>query len=283
MLEFQPVRVLSPTSNVSAAPLVLDSPHSGKNYPADFDHAVNFAHLRRAEDTDVDDLFGTAPSLGAAMVCAEFPRSYIDPNRRLEDIDPSMIMGRWLGKVDASPKTKSGIGLIWKVLDDGSPMYARALSVAEVQARIANCYAPYWDALIVQIENVFAMHGRVFHINCHSMPAAAGPISWVAPGTKFADVVLGNRDASTCAPEFTAMLLEAFQREGLSVAINDPYKGVELVKRFGRPNENRHSIQVEINRRLYMHEPTRERTADYPKLKALIGRVLQSVVAFSRT
>jgi N-formylglutamate deformylase len=283
MLEFQPVRVLLPTSNVSAAPLVLDSPHSGKNYPADFDHAVNFAHLRRAEDTDVDDLFGTAPSLGAAMVCAEFPRSYIDPNRRLEDIDPSMIVGRWLGKVDASPKTKSGIGLIWKVLDDGSPMYARALSVAEVQGRIANCYAPYWDALIAQIENVFATHGRVFHINCHSMPAAAGPISWVAPGTKFADVVLGNRDGSTCEPEFTAMLLEAFQREGLSVAINDPYKGVELVKRFGRPNENRHSIQVEINRRLYMHEPTRERTADYPKLRALIRRVLQSAVAFSKT
>lgn len=283
MLEFQPVRVLSPTSNASPVPLVLDSPHSGQNYPADFDHAVDVAHLRRAEDTDVDDLFGAAPSLGAAMVCAEFPRSYIDPNRRLEDIDPSMIAGRWLGKVDASPKTKSGIGLIWKVLDDGSPMYARALSVTEVRARIANCYAPYWAALTAQIENVFASHGRVFHINCHSMPAAAGPISWVAQGTKFADVVLGNRDASTCAPEFTAMLREAFEREGLSVAINDPYKGVELVKRFGRPIENRHSIQVEINRRLYMHEPTRERTADYPKLKTVIERVLQRAVAFSST
>ncbi len=283
MIDFLPVRVVAPPAHVALLPLVLDSPHSGRHYPQDFDYACDYAHLRRAEDTDVDDLFDVAPSLGATLVCAEFPRSYIDPNRRVEDIDPSMISGRWVHKVDPSPKTKSGIGLIWRLLEDGSPIYARDLSVSEVEARIAQCHAPYWQALTQCIDQSHAQHGRVFHINCHSMPAAAGPISWVTQGTQFADIVLGDRDGSTCAPEFTAMLRDAFSAEGLSVAINDPYKGVELVKRFGRPREHRHSIQVEINRRLYMHEPTRERTADYVKMKTLIERVLQRAVAFATT
>jgi N-formylglutamate deformylase len=281
MLEFDPVLVLRPPVGTPVVALVLDSPHSGQHYPANFGHACDFAHLRQAEDTDVEDLFGSGPALGATLVCAEFPRSYIDPNRRVEDVDPSMIAGRWTHPVDASPKTKSGIGLIWRVLHDGSPMYARQLSVTEIEARIAQCHAPYWNALKQCVDAAHTTHGRVFHINCHSMPAEAGHVSWIKQDTKFADIVLGDRDGSTCAPEFTSMLERAFKSEGLSVAINDPYKGVELVKQFGQPSKNRHSIQIELNRQLYMNEATRERNENYSNLKAAIERVLQKTVLFA--
>jgi N-formylglutamate deformylase len=280
-LGFNPVRVVAPPSGVAAIPLVLDSPHSGIRYPSDFDYACDFALLRKAEDTDVDDLFGDAPALGATLVCAEFPRSYIDPNRRLEDVDIDMIDGRWPHAIDQSPKTKSGIGLIWRLLDKDLPLYSRKLTVAEVEARIESCHAPYWHAVRGAIEHAYATHRKVFHINCHSMPAEAGGLSWVARGTKFADVVLGDRDSSTCAPEFTTMLQEAFRGEGLSVAVNDPYKGVELVKQFGKPHEDRHSIQIEINRRLYMNEGTRERSQNYDALKQTVHRVLQKTKAFT--
>ena len=69
------VAVGEPACGRKPVPLVLDSPHSGR-YPADFGYACDFAHLRKAEDTDVDDLFGDAPSLGATLICANFPRSY---------------------------------------------------------------------------------------------------------------------------------------------------------------------------------------------------------------
>lgn len=275
------VRVVTPPAGVLSIPLIFDSPHSGRQYPSDFAYACNFEHLRRAEDTDVDDLYVFAPSLGATLVAAEFPRSYLDPNRRVEDVDTSIIEGQWPHAVDHSPKTSSGIGLIWRVLDDNSPIYARKLSVAEVERRIAQCHAPYWAAMNSVIDMAHAQHGRVVHINCHSMPEVAGPISWVKPGTRFADVVLGDRDGSTCAPAFTALLTNAFRAEGLSVAINDPYKGVELVKRFGRPAENRHSIQIELNRKLYMNEKTRERNANYTELQALLERVMRKVAAFA--
>lgn len=277
------VRVVTPPAQVAAVPLVFDSPHSGRQYPADFAYACSWERLRRAEDTDVDDLYGFAPALGATLVAAEFPRSYLDPNRRVEDVDTSIIEGRWPRAIDHSPKTASGIGLIWRVLDDNSPIYARKLSVAEVERRIAQCHAPYWAALTTAVEAAYAAHGRVVHINCHSMPEVAGPISWVKPGTRFADVVLGDRDGSTCSPDFTRLLTEAFRAEGLSVAVNDPYKGVELVKQFGRPFENRHSIQIELNRKLYMNEATRERNENYKKLRELLQRVMEQVAAFART
>jgi len=219
--------------------------------------------------------------LGATLICAEFPRSYLDPNRRVEDVDESLIDGRWPHPVDHSPKTRSGIGLVWRVLDDKSPIYARKLTVAEVERRIRHCHTPYWSAITQAVETAHRASGRVVHLNCHSMPAEAGPVSWVKQGTRFADVVLGDRDGSTCAPALTALIADAFRDEGLSVAINDPYKGVELVKRFGRPQDNRHSIQIEINRKLYMNEATRERTADYAALKALLTRVTTRIAAFA--
>ena len=281
MTNFGPVRVTLPPHAVTPIPLVLDSPHSGQHYPADFGFSCDKAQLRMAEDTDIDDLYDFTPALGATFVCAEFPRSYLDPNRRVEDMDTSLIDGHWPHPVDQSPKTQSGIGLIWRSLGDTSPIYSRKLSVAEVTQRISLCHVPYWAAVTSAIDTAHAQYGRVLHINCHSMPAVAGPSSWVKLGTSFADVVLGDRDGSTCSPAFTAILAEAFRYEGLSVAINDPYKGVELVKRFGRPAENRHSIQVELNRKLYMIEATRERTANYAVLKAALGRVMMKVAQFA--
>jgi N-formylglutamate deformylase len=281
MTNFTPVRVVSPPHGVAAIPLVFDSPHSGQRYPDDFGFACDFAQLRKAEDTDVDALYDFAPALGATLVAAEFPRSYIDPNRRVEDVDTSVIDGHWPHAVDHSPKTKSGIGLIWRVLDDNSLIYSRKLTVAEVERRIVQYHAMYWDALTAAIDGAHGNHGRVVHIDCHSMPEVASVVSWVPTGTKFPDIVLGDRDGTTCAPELTALLSEAFRYEGLSVAINDPYKGVELVKRFGRPAENRHSIQVEINRKLYMTEPTRARNANFVTLQSALQRVMRKVAALA--
>ena len=76
---------------VAPLPLVLDSPHSGTSYPADFDHLPSRAIVRRAEDTHVETLFGGAPDAGATLVEALFPRAYIDPNRHPSDMDPAVL------------------------------------------------------------------------------------------------------------------------------------------------------------------------------------------------
>jgi N-formylglutamate deformylase len=79
----------------STLPLVLDSPHSGEDYPVDFDHAPPRVDVRRAEDTHVARLYRSAPRHGATLIEATFPRSYIDPNRSLADVDPELLADAW--------------------------------------------------------------------------------------------------------------------------------------------------------------------------------------------
>ena len=91
-------------------------------------------------------------------------------------------------------------------------------------------------------------------------------ISEEGPGKARADFVLGDRDGSTCEPEFTALVANTLRAMGYNVKINDPYKGVELVRAFSDPKARRHSLQVEVNRRLYMDERTHERLAGFRRL-----------------
>ena len=280
---FDPCTLQKPQAD--ALPLVCDSPHSGTLYPQDFGYALPFERLRRGEDTDVHVLWQALPAVGATLIAANFPRAYIDPNRDVEDIDAAMLDGAWPTALTPSEKTRLGIGLIWR--DAGKngkdPIYDRKLSVAEVRARIDRYHAPYHTALREHIEAAHQQHGAVWHLNLHSMPADSYEGLQIQSDHPLADVVLGDRDGSTAAPEFTALVAEAFRRRGLSVALNDPFKGVALIARLGRPAERRHSLQIELHRGLYMDEDTRARSANFDTLQRTLAEVSADIAAYVRS
>ena len=267
---------------VDPIPLVCDSPHSGMLYPDDFGYALAFEQLRAGEDTDVHVLWETLPSAGATLLAAEFPRAYVDPNRDLEDIDPAMLEGAWPTRLSPGEKTRLGIGLIWRDAghDGRNPIYDRLLSVAEVQNRIARYHAPYHAAMREQIEAAYERFGAVWHLNLHSMPANSYEGMQIKTDRPLADFVLGDRDGTTAAPEFTATVADALRQRGFSVAINDPFKGVALIARLGRPTERRHSLQVEVHRGLYMNEPTRERSAGFNALRDALAGVTRDIANY---
>jgi N-formylglutamate deformylase len=280
MRAVEPVIVIPPAKGAAAIPLVCDSPHSGTHYPADFGHAVERAALRRSEDTDIDALWSAVPAVGGVLVCAIFPRSYIDPNRDEADIDLSMIDGPWPHAVRPSARClELGNGLMWRNTPEHFPIYTRRLSVEQAAVRIEQYWRPYRLALSAQLGSVAARHGGYWHLNLHSMPSNAYERLGL-PARPLADVVLGNRQNTTCDTGFTDMVASAFKARGYSVAVNDPYEGVELVRLAGDPARNRHSLQIEINRALYMDESTRERSPRFDTLKADIDQVLASVRAY---
>jgi N-formylglutamate amidohydrolase len=263
------------------APVVLDSPHSGNLYPADFDFICALDGLRRAEDAHVEDLFGEAPQLGAALLAALFPRSYIDVNRAIDDIDGQLLAAPWPGPVRESERARVGMGLVRRVCRPGVPIYDRRLRVAEIRHRIDAYYRPYHAALSDMLSAAYRQFGAVWHLNCHSMPSTAASLA-SRLGWQRSDIVLGDRDGTTCAPEFLAVVREAFESLGYTVATNDPYKGVELVRRHGRPEQGLHSLQIEINRRLYMDEETLAPNRGYTVLKQHLTKVVATVCDFTR-
>jgi N-formylglutamate deformylase len=263
-------------------PLVLDSPHSGTDYPADFMHACDMRELRQAEDTHVEKLYDFATAMGIAWVEALFPRSYLDVNRNLTEIDTSMFDGGWPGPVEtdatALAKVRLGKGLAWRITDSGAPIYARKLTAAEMQARIDNCWRPFHAAVASAIDAAHARHGFAIHLDCHSMPAVSAPFSTDYPGLVHADFVIGDREGTTADPRLSRKICSHLESLGYTPSYNHPYKGVELVRRHGDPARNRHSIQVEINRKLYMDEDTLEMTPQAAKLKADLRSVLDMLL-----
>ena len=259
--------------------LVLDSPHSGTQYPADFMFSCEALVLRRAEDTHVEKLYDFAPSLGVHWVEAYFPRSYLDANRNTTEIDETLLDALWPGPIETDVKVMSkvrlGKGLIWRTTDDGLPIYSRQLSVAEVEARIANCWQPYHAAVMSAIDSAQTWHGYSIHVNCHSMPAIASSNATDFPGEAHADFVVGDRDGTTAHPDLSQLMCEHLRGMGYSVAYNHPYKGVELVRRYGNPASQRHSIQLEINRKLYMDENTLAITPGFSPLKAHLQSLVE--------
>jgi len=262
--------------------LVLDSPHSGEQYPEDFEHLPPREIVRRAEDTHVARLWGAAPGLGATLLEARFPRAYIDANRGLADIDTELLSDAWPDPIAPSRKTQQGIGLVWRLARGGTPMYARKLSSAEVRARIDGYWRPYHAALDDAMDARHRMFGGVWHINCHSMPAVGDALS-DDPGRERADFVLGDRDGTTCEPAFTKLVADTVRALGYSVAVNDPYKGVEIVRRHGRPGENRHSLQIELKRTLYMDEESLVPNAGYEKLQRDLAHLAGVLADFVRS
>ena len=261
-------------------PIVVDSPHSGTDYPADFGHSAPFELLRRGEDLYVDRLYEHAPDFGATFVAARFPRAYIDPNRLLTDIDEALLDAPWPGEVAAGPKTKLGIGLIWRLLGD-VPVYGRKLSVAEVQQRIERCYRPYHAALDDAIEGAYRQHGAVWHLNVHSMPDDSYE-RLKLPVKPLADFVLGDLDGRTAGEPLMALIEGVLRGHGYSVARNDPFKGVEIIARNGRPAERRHSLQIEVKRSCYADVERHLPNEGFVRVQRALDAMLAALAAHVR-
>jgi N-formylglutamate amidohydrolase len=273
-----PVELRGPAS--AAIPLVLDSPHSGHAFPEDFGAAVSEADLREGEDCYVDELYAGGPEMGVPLLAALWPRTYLDPNRNAGDVDLDLIEGKWAGEYRPSGKAKVGKALVWRTLEDGRPIYARKLLPAVIQKRIESFHLPYHQAIQKLLSSTHAKFGRVYHINCHSMRSVAGKQSDDGEGNVRADLVLGDRDGTSCDPAFTEFVRAALAAMGYRVKVNDPYKGVELVRAYSDPKAGRHSLQIEINKRLYMNEATLERNGGFAGLQKNLSSLLHEIKNF---
>ena len=114
------------------------------------------------------------------------------------------------------------------------------------------------------------------------MPDVGGKMGEGGAGRRRADFVLGDRDGSTCDAAFTAHVAAVLRELGYRVAINDPYKGVELVRAYSDPARGRHSLQVEINKRLYMDEAARQPHAGFDDLQRDLMTLLRAVIDFAQ-
>jgi N-formylglutamate amidohydrolase len=184
-------------------------------------------------------------------------------NREPYELDPRMFSGRLPSFANTrSMRVAGGLGTIPRVVGDGQEIYRERLSVDDALARIEALYKPYHRALRRLINKTHQAFGTVVMVDCHSMPSIG--VSREEP--RRPDVVIGDRYGTSCAPLLADTVEETMSRLGYSIGRNKPYAGGFITEHYGNPASGLHTIQLELNRAIYMDERRRERSARFAQV-----------------
>ena len=263
-LEAQSLEEFDPPINVfmpdrQAGPLILASPHSGRIYPEAFIEraAISGLTLRQNEDAYIDELLGFARHLDIPLLCALFPRCFVDVNRDRTELPSSW---RKAGNVSMTPRAEMGLGVVPTIIAENKPIYKKAPKANEVELRIKHLYDPYHQALSRLISETVSQFSSAILFDCHSMPG------FTQMGQRRPDIVLGDRHGTSCHPETMNQLEALFKTRGYTTARNYPYAGGYVTSHYGQPDQNVEVIQIEINRDLYLNPVSFQRKPGYARL-----------------
>ncbi len=225
-------------------PLVMASPHSGRDYPAAFlaGSRLSLAQLRRAEDAFVDELLDDVA--GVPVLRARYARTWLDLNRGEDELDPLIIDDVPASAARLNDRVTAGLGVLPRVAAQGLEIYKRRLARAEAEARLATVHRPWHRRLSALLARARDRHGYAILIDCHSMPRPAG----VMPP----QIVLGDRHGTSASAALVLLIERHFASAGWRVARNTPYAGGYTTVLHGKPADGIHAVQIEIDRGLYM-------------------------------
>ena len=257
-------------------PVVFSSPHSGSDYPMDFVKAsvLRKRQLRSSEDAFVDELFADVVGFGSPLLRAIVPRAFVDLNRGVDELDPGIVEGA--NNPKNNPRITSGLGVIPRVVSEGRQIQKGKLSMKEAMARIEQCYHPYHKLLAELLSQSKLRFGIALLIDCHSMPSDALNNA-MAPGGGRPDIILGNRFGASADKDLFEMVEAAFKGQGFIVGRNTPFAGGYITRKYGVPSKERHVIQVEINRGLYMNEKSIRKNAQFKDVRLRLSVVAREI------
>ncbi|MCP5085364.1 MAG: N-formylglutamate amidohydrolase [Rhodobacteraceae bacterium] len=261
--------------------VVFGSPHSGRDYPADFIKAssLTMAQIRSSEDAFVDELFASATRFGAPLLAASTPRAYVDLNRGANELDPAVVED--VIPIGNNPRVSSGLGVIPRVVAEGRVIQFGKISRVQADERVRQYYHPYHNQLRELLDTTRNAFGQVLLIDCHSMPhEALTHTSRVFGQTP--EVILGDRFGSSCDSQIVDQIEMFFTQAGFRVARNSPYAGAYISQTYGRPSSNRFALQVEIDRSLYMDEAAITKSDKFDQTRQRLEGVIEQICDFAR-
>ncbi len=252
--------------------LMMTVPHSGEVIPPEANWLKGIDPLVLLTDVDrfVDQLYGPASqSLQIPMKVMEIHRYVVDLNRLPSDVDASSVSGAPSGAPGAYAS-----GFHWVKTTRGQVLLSRPLS-PELHEDLVNRYFTPFHRQIQEMEAQLVDRGGLprFHLDVHSMPSVARGVHRDAGQTR-PDVVVSDCSGRSCSAEFKDRVIQAFEMNGFRVTYNWPYLGGRMTETYGKPQEEKHSIQIELNRALYMDEETKEKKSQFSELSGRLTKVL---------
>ncbi|MEJ7643174.1 MAG: N-formylglutamate amidohydrolase [Chryseolinea sp.] len=248
-------------------PIVISVPHCGVAFPDEIKTLIRPELLDRPDDTDwfVDTLYDFAPSMGIAMITANYHRWVIDLNRN-PDGTPLYTDGRII--TGLCPLTDFA----------GEPLYidqSVAIENEEIARRKVAYYDPYHAALRKLVEGAKSTFGKVLLWDCHSIRQYVPKVY----RDKFPDLILGDGEGAAASPHVIETAYKSLSASTFSVSHNFPFKGGYITREYGKPLEHQQALQLEMTKINYMDDT--ELFFDHEradKIRVVLRRTLEALM-----
>lgn len=252
-------------------PLVCAVPHGGRIYPPALFSAAAVPHaiLEQLEDRYADLLIAKAVQHGAVAIVARVARAWIDLNRGEEDLDPALRDPPHSGPPQTA-RARSGLGLLPRRVGRRD-LWREPPTAESAAARIATIHRPYHAAVAQALDEACRRFGHAVLIDCHSMPTLSG--------LRPARIVIGDAHGKSAGKGVAAEVAREARLHGYIAAINAPYAGAHSLARHGRPADNIHALQIEVDRALYLDRDMRAPSDGLRKAQSLVWELAQAAVA----
>ena len=249
-------------------PVLVSVPHSGRKIPDAIAKRMT-DHALTLPDTDfyVDKLYAAAPVLGCGLIVAEQSRYVIDLNR-----DPSGTpLYPGADNTELCPLSTFG----------KQPVYrpGQEPDAAEIAERVEREWRPYHDAIETELARLKAKFGVAVLWDGHSIPSQ---VPRFFEG-RLPDLNLGSASGASADPSLTEVARAALDGPGMTLVVNGRFKGGYITRRYGRPAENLHALQLEKAQIAYMDEapPYPWSASRAAPMQARVERTMRALVAWA--
>ena len=223
-----------------AVPILLSVPHCGTAFPDDIKDQYHHELIAQPDDTDwyVNQLYAFAAEMGISMISAKYSRWVIDLNRDPES-KPLYNDGRII------------TGLCPTTDFHGNAIYVQnPPDAAEIKRRVKEYYIPYHQKIQQQLTELKSKFGHVLLWDAHSIRHYVPTIH----KEKFPDLILGSADETSAHPQLIQTSLQELSQSNYDFRHNYPFKGGQITRHFGKPQEHQHALQLEMSKLLYMDD-----------------------------
>ncbi len=226
-------------------------------------------------DRYVDRLYeGSLNDLKIPFIKTEWHRYAGDLNRIPEDIDASTVIGA------LQPAGKNARGFLWAITTHEVPLMKAPIPQEQHQKLVELIYKPFHSSIADLVKKAQDdSKSEIFHLDLHSMPSI-GTSQHRDPGERRADIVVSDSKGLSANSDFVDLVIASYARAGFKVGYNWPYFGGRLTEQYGKPSSNHHTVQVELNRGLYMNEEDKKIKNEV--LKDIQGRLRKAIEAIQK-
>lgn len=263
-----PFHIIEP--KVKKVPFILSVPHCGTDFPEEIKDDYVPEMIQSPDDTDwfVHELYNFATEMGITIIYAKYSRWVIDLNR-----DPKSAPLYNDGRIITGLTTTTDFfGNAIYVADDKIP------NQVEIERRLKTYYWPYYEKVQSLLDERVSEFGKALLWDAHSIRHYVPTIR----EDVFPDMILGNNDGVTAHSDLINTALAGLKSDKYGINHNTPFKGGHITRYFGKPENNIHALQLEMNKILYMNDEETEFHEDRANqvrkvLKSTFDKLIQTL------